>query len=290
MQQSFGFIGLGNMGAPMATNLAAGRGKVAVYDKAGTASRAPQHAECCASVAEVAAHTNIIFLSLPTVASVEEVTQEIIAAKPHADTVVVDTSTTGPELAKTLHQELSSHAIDYIDAPISGQAFRAREGSLTFMVAASAQRFAMLRPALETMGTNIFHVGTEPGHGQLMKLVNNYLSISSFVTSSEALACGVHNGLNMEAMLDVVNASTGQNFTTTHVFPRNILSGTYDMNAAADILTKDLGMYVERARSSGASTTLADASLEVIREFVAACPHSDQSEIYKFVLAKCAQP
>ncbi len=283
MGEPVGFIGLGAMGGPMARNIAAGGHEVVAFDIAGTAERAPQGAVSAASAAEVARAAPIVLLSLPSIEAGLAVVDEIAGSGTPAGRVVVDASTVGPDVARDAHGRLAAAGIDYVDAPVSGQAFKAIEGTLSVMFSGPPRIFERVRPILDCIAANVFNVGESPGQGQLMKVINNYLSISSFVTTSEALALGERRGLAMGAMLDVVNASTGQNFTTSQTFPRHVLTGRYDVNGASEILPKDLGLFVDAAARDGAPRYLAEASLRVVEAFARAHPGADQSEIYRFV-------
>ena len=172
-KERIGFIGLGNMGGPMAGHIAAAGYDLICYDIAGTESRAPRSAVSAGSIAEVGAKASVILLSLPSVEADRQVVSAIVESQEDSGTVVVDTSTIGPAFARETSDALSERGIEYVDAPISGLVFRAREGTLTVMYSGSASILQRIRPVLETFSVNIFHVGTAPGQGQLMKLVNN---------------------------------------------------------------------------------------------------------------------
>ena len=279
MTERIGMIGLGAMGAPMAANIAAGEHELVAFDIAGTAARAPKGTINARSAGEVARTAPIVLLSLPTIAADLSVVDEIVASGATRGTVVVDTSTIGQDAARTAHQRLARVGIDYVDAPVSGQALRAVEGTLSVMYAGPVAIFERLAPLFSCIASNAFHVGECAGQGQLMKVINNYLSISSFVTSSEAIAFGTRHGLDMGTILNVMNASTGQNFTTSQTFPRHVLPETYDMNGVSTIMPKDLGLFVEAAKRDGAPRYLAEATMRVVEEFAKAHPQADQSAI-----------
>jgi len=281
--ERIGVIGLGAMGGPMARNIAAGGHEVVAFDAAGTAQRAPPGAIAARSAAEVARAAPIVLLSLPDIEAGLSVVEAIAASGPTPGTIVADASTMGPDAAREAHRRLAAAGIDYVDAPVSGQALKAIDGTLSIMFSGPTAVFERLEPIFSCIASNVFKVGEQPGQGQLMKLVNNYLSISSFVTTSEAVAFGVRNGLGMASILDVLNASTGENFTSRQTFPKHVLTGSYDMNGVSTIMTKDLGLFVEAAARDGAPRYLAEAALRVVEAFASAQPQADQSEIYRFI-------
>ena len=282
-QETIGFIGLGNIGKPIADNIARAGFDMVVFDIAGTAERAPEGAAAAASSSEVAERSSAIFLSLPTLAAFEAVVAEIAEAKVGEGTVVVNASTVGPAAAVAAHDRLRANGIAYVDAPVSGSVFRAAEGTLSVMFSGDPALFTRLRPALDAIGTNIFNLGPEAGQGQRMKVLNNYLAISAFATTSEALAYGEKGGLDLKTMLDIVNVSSGQNFVAEQIFPRFVLTETYESAGAAAITRKDLSLFVEGAKAEGRPHEVAEAVLRVIEAFDDAQPGVDQTLIYPFV-------
>ncbi len=282
-EETIGFIGLGNIGKPIADNIARAGFDLVVFDIAGTAERAPDGAAAAASAGEVAARSSAVFLSLPSVAAVDQVVGEIADAAVGEGIVVVNTSTVGPSVALAAHDRLQQKGIAYVDAPVSGGVFRAREGKLSVMFSGEAALLTRLRPVLDAFGTNIFDIGAGPGQGQRMKLLNNSLVISAFVSVSEALAYGEKGGLDMKTMLDVVNVSTGQNFVTEQVFPRYVLTETYASAGAAAIIRKDLSLFIEAAEAEGRQHDIATAALNFIEEFDDAMPGVDQLRMYPFI-------
>jgi 3-hydroxyisobutyrate dehydrogenase len=282
-EQRIGFIGLGNMGQPMARHVADAGYEMICYDIAGTENRAPQGTICAQSVIEVATEASVILLSLPSVEADRQVVAAIAESGADSDTVVADTSTIGPAAARAAHETLSERAIDYVDAPISGLVFRAKEGTLTVMYSGSAPTLQRIRPVLEAFSVNIFHVGQQAGQGQLMKLVNNAIVLSNFVVTSEAVAYAVNSGIDMQTALEIINVSSGQNFVSTHIFPRYMLKERYDSGSTGSIIQKDLSLFVESAAADGASHEAIRAALEVVERFAAVDPDADQTEIYPFI-------
>ena len=279
----FGFIGLGNMGQPMARNAKAKGLAMIVHDLAGTADRAPEGAEIAQSNGEVARRAAVIALSLPTVDANRAVVLEIAEAG-HAGSVVVDTCTIGPEAAAENAALLKAAGIDYVDSPVSGLKFRAEDGTLASMAAGSAEAVERARPLIEGYSRVLYHVGPDAGQGQRMKVVNNALCISAYVTTSEALAYGENGGLDINTMLEVVNASSGQNFATLQIFPKYVATSQYDDSGAqAHIVKKDIGLFVSGSNGEGTPNAAITKAYEVIAEFSEADPLQDQMRIYPFV-------
>jgi 3-hydroxyisobutyrate dehydrogenase-like beta-hydroxyacid dehydrogenase len=279
----FGFIGLGNMGQPMARNAKAKGLAMIVHDLAGTADRAPEGAEIAQSNGEIARRAGVIALSLPTVDANRAVVLEIAKAG-HAGSVVVDTCTIGPEAAVENAAILKAAGIDYVDSPVSGLKFRAEDGSLASMAAGSTEAVERARPLIEGYSRVLYHVGPDAGQGQRMKVVNNALCISAYVTTSEALAYGENGGLDINTMLEVVNASSGQNFATLQIFPKYVATGQYDDSGAqAHIVKKDIGLFVSGSKGEGTPNAAIMKAYEVIAEFAESDPLQDQMRIYPFV-------
>ena len=279
----FGFIGLGNMGRPMARNARATGIAMIVHDIAGTADRAPEGAEIAQSNDEVARRADVMALSLPTVAANRAVVAEIAAAG-RAGSIVVDTCTIGPEAAAENAAVLEAAGIDYLDSPVSGLKFRAEEGTLASMTAGAAPAVERARPLIEGYSRVLYHVGTDAGQGQRMKVVNNALCISSYVTTSEALAYGENGGLDIATMLEVINASSGQNFATAQIFPKYVATGAYDGSGAeAHIVKKDIGLFVTGSGTEGTPNEVIREAYEVIAAFADSDPNQDQMRIYPFV-------
>ena len=278
-----GFIGLGNMGQPMARNIREKGHEMIVHDIAGTAERTPQGAEVAGSNRDIAQRAGIIALSLPTVEVNRQVVNEI-AETGRAGSVVVDTCTIGAQAAAGNARILEAAGIDYLDSPVSGLKFRAEEGTLASMTAGANAAVERARPLIEGYSRVLFHVGTDAGQGQRMKVVNNALCISAYVTTSEALAYGESGGLAIDTMLEVLNASSGQNFSTSEIFPKYIATGDYDASGAdAHILEKDLGLFVDGANAEGSASAVIAKAYEIVAAFAEADPQQDQMRIYPFV-------
>lgn len=281
-----GFIGLGNMGAPMAANLAGAGWSLIVHDAAGTRARAPADASVAQSVAEVASQAATIFLSLPDSTVVDAVAETIVATPSAVTKRVVDTSTIGIAQARRIHGKLAAAAIEYVDAPVSGGVAGARAGTVSIMVSSPTPSLEELRPMLEGFAGNVFHVGVKPGQGQAMKLLNNFLSGTAMAATSEAVAFGESQGLDLAVMLDVLNVSSGRNTATADKFVNRILTETFDAGFSCVQMNKDLGLYREGIAESGGADPVSGAVAGIWRRFLEATTNADITHIYPFIKNK----
>lgn len=275
-----GFIGLGNMGGPIAANIAAAGFPMIVFDKAGTAERAPEGAGIASSAAEVAARAEAVLLSLPDGAIVEAVAEEICQSNDRKVRALIDTSTVGVGPARALSARLAEAEIAYYDAPVSGGTAGAKAGTVSCMFAGPDEAFAELKPVFEALSSNVFHVGREPGQGQAMKLLNNFLSATAMVATSEAVAFGVRQGLDMQLICDVVNVSSGQNTATTDKFPRRIVPGLYDAGFTNTLMSKDVRLFLEGVREDDLAERVSERVAAIWRDFEADAPGVDFTRVY----------
>jgi 3-hydroxyisobutyrate dehydrogenase len=143
------------------------------------------------------------------------------------------------------------------------------------------------RPLIEGYSRVLYYVGSDAGQGQRMKILNNAICISAYVTTSEALAYGEAGGLEIESMLEVINSSSGQNFATKHLFPKYVATGNFDQSGAeANIVEKDIGLFVSGSTSERTPNSLLSAAHDIVKEFSANNPKQDQMRIYPFIRDK----
>lgn len=283
---AIGFIGLGNMGAPMAANLAAAGWSLVTYDAAGSRELSPAQAHAAQSIAEVAAAAGVVILSLPDSVAVEAVSDAIIGAPSRVTERVVDTSTIGIAQAGRIHTKLAQAGLEYVDAPVSGGVAGARAGSVSIMVSAAAASVEALRPMLEAFTGNVFHVGLEAGQGQAMKVLNNFLSGTAMAATSEAVAFGASQGLDLATMLAVLNASTGRNMATSDKFVNRILTESYDAGFSCAQMNKDLKLYRQGLAESGGADPVSGAIAKIWQRFLEASANADITRIYPFIKGK----
>ena len=280
---TLGFIGLGNMGAPMAANLAGAGHRLLVHDAAGTRERAPPGARLAADNQEVARGAGAVILSLPDGGAVRRVVEELAGAGDRRVHTVIDTSTIGIAAARAVHASLSQAGVEYLDAPVSGGAAGARSATIAIMFAGPDAAYRRYATLLGDTAARVVHVGREVGLGQAMKLLNNFLSAVAMAATSEAIAFGERQGLDMATMLEVLNASTGRNSATEDKFPDRVLTGTYDAGFTSRLLEKDLRLYLEAVEGVKGMPALAPEVHALWRRLEAAEPNADITRMYPFV-------
>jgi 3-hydroxyisobutyrate dehydrogenase len=280
---TFGFIGLGNMGAPMCANLVAAGFDLRVFDAAGTASRAPDGTVAGDSIADLAATTDTIFLSLPDGGVTRAVCGEIVTVADRRVSRVVDFSTTGPEAARDVGARLDAAGIRFVDAPVSGGRAGAIAGSLTVIASGTGVDIGDLSRAFDAVGGNTFHVGDAPGQAQAVKLLNNFLSATAMAATSEAVVFGEKFGVDMSTILDCVNVSSGRNTASADKFPNRVVTGSYDAGFATALMTKDVALYLEQVRVAGTPDMIGSVVSARWNAAHDAMPESDFTEIYRHI-------
>jgi 3-hydroxyisobutyrate dehydrogenase len=279
-----GFIGLGQMGAPMAENIVKGGFGLICFDAAGTQERMPEGATAAASLEEVCAQADTVFLSLPDGPIVTQVAGEIAALEGPRASLVIDLSTIGPEAARQAAATLKEAGIGYIDAPVSGGRAGAIAGSITLIWGGPEKELERHRAVVDAFCGNPFHVGDEPGQGQAVKLLNNFLSATALAASSEAVLYGLSQGVDMKTILDVVNVSTGMNTATRDKFPQRIMTGSYDAGFYAELLNKDVQLYLDNVRAAGTASDIGQSVAGLWQGITDASPKgTDITRIYDFV-------
>ena len=281
-RETVGFIGIGNMGRPLSTNVFNAGYPLVGYDIAGTRERVPEGAVAARDAGDVAVRSDVVMMSLPDGHVVREVTEEIIAANDRRTSTIVDFSTSGVAAARIASARCRDSEIGFYDAPVSGGVPGAVAGAVSIMFAGPEDAFERLRPLLETVGKP-FLVGTEPGQGQAMKVINNFLSATAMIATSEAIAFGEAVGLDLELMIDVLNASSGRNDATATKFPASIIPGTFDRGFTARLLQKDVDLYREAQADAGTADRVSREIVEGFRAFHDADPEADITRIYPFV-------
>lgn len=281
-QERVGFIGLGNLGKAIADNIAKAGFEMSVYDVADAAGRAPAGAFVAKSVTEVAERSSVVFMCMPTIASIEAVVAEICEADVPDDLIVVNNSTASTQSAISAHEQLGRKGIGYTDATISGTPPRTRAAQARVMFSGAPEHLQRLMPVFESFSVRVFDLGATVGNGQRMKLVNNCLVHTALAASSEALAWGEKGGLTMKTMLEVLEETSGRNIATDHYFPEAVLTGTYDTGATISIARKDIETFVEEAEAAGCRHDVAKAAYTSMKELQEATPDVDQVTMYSF--------
>ncbi|HEX7072425.1 MAG TPA: NAD(P)-dependent oxidoreductase [Hyphomicrobiaceae bacterium] len=255
MSETFGFIGLGNMGRPMAGRLIDAGHSLVVHDvrESAVVDFVGRGAKKANSPAELASMVETIFLSLPTPPVVEAVAVgENGLMSGEKVRRVVDLSTTGPQTAESISEKFQSRNIRWLDCPVSGGVGGAKAGTVAVMFSGPSADYEDLLPVLKVIGKP-FYIGDKPGLAQMMKLVNNCLSAAAMALSSEAVVMGAKAGIPAKVMIDVINAGSGRNTATLQKFPQSILPGTFDYGFATGLMHKDVSLFMQEARRMGLS-------------------------------------
>jgi len=284
MEKHLGFIGLGNMGNPMASRLIDAGYGLTVHDTRREAmdALARKGATPANSPKEVASAAETVLMSLPTPAIVREVAVGANGVVEGSKVrTLVDLSTTGAQAAIQVAKALAPKSIAWVDSPVSGGVAGAVAGTLAVMVSGPRQLFEALEPVLKLIG-KVFFIGERTGMGQTMKLANNLLSATAMAATSEAVVLGVKAGLDPRVMIDVINAGSGMNTASRDKFPRSILPRTFDYGFKTGLLCKDLKLCLEEAEALGVPTMVATAVKQIwFHAFEKLGPDSDFSEIVK---------
>jgi 3-hydroxyisobutyrate dehydrogenase-like beta-hydroxyacid dehydrogenase len=244
-----GFIGLGNMGAPMARRLIEAGHKLVVYDvrNDAVAPLVGLGAQLAGSPADVADRTETVMASLPSVPISQKVALGeggVIQGKKIKR--LIDLSTTGSRAAASIAAELAKKNIVQIDCPVSGGVGGAAKGTLAVMVSGPKAEVDALKDVLSVFGT-VFFIGDKPGMAQTMKLANNVLSATTMAATAEAVAMGVKAGLDPAIMIDVINAGSGRSRASDQKFPQSILPRTFNYGFATGLMLKDVRLAVAEA-------------------------------------------
>lgn len=280
---TIGFIGLGNMGRPIANNIAAAGFDLVCFDAAGTAERLPDGARAAASSEELFGLAETTMVSVPDGAVTTALIDQLERTPQRRVTTIIDLSTVGPTVARASAARLEPLGVTYCDGPVSGGVAGARAATISLMFGGPAAVLDAHRPIFDAIAANVFHVGELAGQGQAMKLLNNFLSAVALAATSEAVAFGAAEGLDMQVMLDVLNVSTGRNSATYDKFPNRVMTGTYDAGFHSRLMSKDVALFLESIAGVGTSDVVASAVGQLWAAADAAMPGSDFTEIWKFV-------
>ncbi len=264
-----GFIGLGNMGAPMAANLAAAGHAVTGFDLTAPAPQGVTMADSAAAAAKGAA---VVITMLPNGAILRAVATEIIPAMaPGA--VLLDCSTVDVASARDVAVQSAAAGLGFLDAPVSGGVGGAAAGTLTFMVGGDEAAFATARPLLDVMGQKAVHCGPA-GNGQAAKICNNMILGVTMIATCEAFALADKLGLDRQAMYDVVSTSSGYSWTMNAycpapgVGPKSPADNDYKPGFAAELMLKDLRLSQQAAVGADADTPMGQLAASLYEAFV----------------------
>jgi len=259
-----GFIGLGNMGQPMARRLIEAGHKLVVYDTRNdaVAPLVALGAQLASSPADVADRVETVMASLPSLQISEKVaTGEGGVIHGKRIKRFIDLSTTGSSVAAKIAAALGKKNIVQIDSPVSGGVGGARKGTLAVMVSGPKSEIDLVKDVLAVFG-KVFVIGEKPGMAQTMKLANNFLSATAMAATSEAIAMGVKAGLDPAVMVDVINAGSGRTTASDQKFPQSILPRTFDYGFATALMLKDVRLCFDEAKGFGVPNAVMRAVLD----------------------------
>lgn len=267
-----GFVGLGNMGAPMARNLARAGHQVCVYDLSQEAMTRAEGADTAASGAEAARRAEFVITMLPAGSHVRDawLGQGGLADAAPEDAVLIDCSTID---VATAREVASATGRTFLDAPVSGGVMGAEAATLTFMVGGPEEGFARAEPLFRAMGRTVVHCG-EAGAGQAAKACNNMLLAIGMIGTCEAFILAEKLGLSHEALFEVASKSSGQCWSLTTYcpvpgpVPGSPANRDYRPGFAAALMLKDLGLAQQAAEETGAATPMGARALDLYRRFV----------------------
>ena len=263
------FIGLGNMGGPMARNLAAAGHAVTGHD---TVAAMPDGVAGAGSAAAAAEGAEVVVTMLPNGAILREVAAQSIPALARG-AILLDCSTTDVESARAVAAQAEAAGCGFLDAPVSGGIGGAEAGTLTFMVGGAQASLDRVTPLLDAMGGRTVHCGAA-GNGQAAKICNNMILGATMIATCEAFALADRLGLDRQAMYDVASTSSGQSWSLTTycpapgVGPRAPSDDGYRPGFAAELMLKDLGLSQQAAEVVGAPTPMGATALAQYRAFV----------------------
>lgn len=267
MSQTLAFVGLGNMGGPMARNLLKAGYALRVFDLSedALASARKAGATVVATAAEAVTGVDGVISMLPASRHVESLYLGDNGLIRHIapGTLVVDCSTIAPASARTVAKAAADRGLRFLDAPVSGGTAGAAAGTLTFIVGGDADAVQQARPWLDAMGKNIFHAGHH-GAGQVAKIANNMLLAIHMAGTAEALSLGVANGLDPKVLSEIMSKSSGRNWSLELYNPwpgvmENVpASRGYSGGFGAALMLKDLGLAAEASIASGSPVPLGE--------------------------------
>jgi 3-hydroxyisobutyrate dehydrogenase len=257
-----GFIGLGVMGTPMVSHLHKAGYRVTLHDLDTNAGRdlaasLGAGAVFAGSPREVAEASDVVITMLPNGRVVQQVAlgADGLVHGIRKGALLLDTSSSEPWLTKETAERLGAHGVTMVDAPVSGAQWGAEKAELVFMVGADPADLERVRPLLDRMGTSVFHLGPV-GAGHAMKCINNLITAVTFAATAEGLVVGKASGLDPQAMVQVLNASTGGSWISQNHIQRRVISRSFDDPFKLELMLKDVGIANALAREAAVPVPL----------------------------------
>ena len=274
--EKIGFIGLGNMGMPMAQNLISNGIKVKGFDVSEEVLKQAlkNKIEVCSDALQVSQGINVLITMLPNGEAVSSVfNSESLLENIDPSILIIECSTISPKTSKELSLKASSLDLEMIDAPVSGGVKGAEEAGLTFMVGGSVENVEKAKPILSMMGKNIFHAG-DSGSGQIAKLCNNMLLAIHMSGTAEALSMGVKSGLDPSVLSEIMSKSSGGNWSLDKYNPypgvmiESPASKDYQGGFLNKLMIKDLNLAKELAQDSKTETPMGYSARNLYNELI----------------------
>ena len=282
-----GYLGVGNMGQPMAEALLDGGHQLIVHDinEAAMLPLLQRQARRAASPMELADTSEIVFVSLPTLAAFRAVVfGENGLLQGSAMKILVNTCTVGVPFLREIEAAMSARGVSIVDCPISGGPVGARARTLSVMVSGDPASIDVVRPMISLWGKTLTVAGAKPGAAQVLKLTNNILAAVALVATSEAFVMGAKGGLDPEVMVAAINAGSGHNTATEGMFPREVLNRRFSYGAAMHILMKDIDLAIAQGEELGVPMWVCQAVRLVFKHAIfAGSPDDDMTSIVRFI-------
>ena len=274
--EKIGFIGLGNMGMPMAQNLISNGIKVKGFDVSEEILKqaSENKIEVCSDTLQASKEIDVLITMLPNGEAVSSVfNSESLLENIDPSILIIECSTISPKTSKELSLKASSLDLEMIDAPVSGGVKGAEEAGLTFMVGGSVANVEKAKPILSMMGKNIFHAG-DSGSGQIAKLCNNMLLAIHMSGTAEAISMGVKSGLDPSVLSEIMSKSSGGNWSLDKYNPypgvmiESPASKDYQGGFLNKLMIKDLNLAKELAQDSKTETPMGDSARKLYDELI----------------------
>ena len=274
--EKIGFIGLGNMGMPMAQNLISNGIKVKGFDVSEEVLKQAlkNKIEVCSDTLQASKEIDVLITMLPNGEAVSSVfNSESLLENIDPSILIIECSTINPKTSKKLSLKASSLDLEMIDAPVSGGVKGAEEAGLTFMVGGSVENVEKAKPILSMMGKNIFHAG-DSGSGQIAKLCNNMLLAIHMSGTAEAISMGVKSGLDPSVLSEIMSKSSGGNWSLDKYNPypgvmiESPASKDYQGGFLNKLMIKDLNLAKELAQDSKTETPMGDSARNLYDELI----------------------
>jgi 3-hydroxyisobutyrate dehydrogenase len=268
--EKIGFIGLGNMGKPLAERLLK-KYQLYVYDLDTKNLKyfLDKGAVACSNPSDLARNTSRIFLCLPTSIIVEKVIygENGLLETASKGSFIIDMTTGEPEISRKISKSIQSKEINFIDAPVSGGPKGANQGNIAIMVGGTKTQFSTIKPIMDDISSNIFYAG-DVGSGHSIKAGNNLLNLICRMATFEVISMLVKDGVSPETAVNIIQKSSGRNYATEITLPDNIISGKMFQGFSTGLMKKDAGIATKIAIANKVEIPLGKLSQELLKKTI----------------------